>query len=511
MKKHLLQAAKTASLIMLAFAFLFTAGCKKNTTPETPQQKNLTFRFEMAESSPYEATVRITPSENGIRYIPGIMTAGEYATCGKSGIPDFVKKAIEKEASDKSAGFEEILESVIRDGICTVTATASEEKNLVAYAYPAGNDGTLSENGEISVFEFSMQKMFTLSFTIDKGVIATVTADPADKTARYFFDVLTDEQIEQYGNGNVSEAMQAYLDEQIALYAGILQKTPEEIVSLVSSTGKKSHTYETGLMPETKYRICVCNIDKSGKITSPVETAEMTTTAVEPSDNTITLSVEDLAIDGATVHAKTTNNDPYLFTVLPASEFEGLDDNSVMKGIVQMYGQYIPNIRHCGNATDNYSKRLKPGTKYMAYAFGYMGETVSTKLFSLEFTTPDTGDGSGITFRFETVSVTSESAEITIIPSDETVPYVFNIMKKGITKEDVLADLHELADFYVEMGMAESFEAYLAGSASSGKETASNSHLEPATAYTIYCWALNADGTFATEEPFIWEEGFTTK
>lgn len=157
--------------------------------------------------------------------------------------------------------------------------------------------------------------------------------------------------------------------------------TTEEILEENCIKGETSIRFD--LDPSTSYTIAVLAINDQALAASDPSTLEVTTSAVQPSDNVISIEITEITGTSAMVSFTPSNDDPYAFDVYPASAFEGLSNSE----IVDLCLSNAPNETY-GYFSSKLSG-IEPQTSYTAIAFGYQSGVVTTEPFMYTFTTAD--------------------------------------------------------------------------------------------------------------------------
>lgn len=142
---------------------------------------------------------------------------------------------------------------------------------------------------------------------------------------------------------------------------------------------------------------------------------------------------------------------------------------------------------------------LAPETSYVCYAVGTDASGFyTTDVFSKEFTTSEADDPlSGLSFEIEIPSVTSTTVSISVIPSDNTLPYYFDIMTKddyGTYGGDVAAYLtYVLESVANDYGV--SVPDFVSGIQETGPASDQLRGLSPDSEYVAYAIGLSGDGS----------------
>lgn len=205
----------------------------------------------------------------------------------------------------------------------------------------------------------------------------------------------------------------------------------ESILEETCLKGARDGISFPNLEPETDYVLAVFAVNEDCLAASEPSTEEVTTGAVEPSDNRLTITVSDVKATTAHLDIQASNDDPYAYLVYYASEFEGMSDDEIMEYAIMRLSMTT--------ASGNVSKELVdlPSSEdLVVLAFGYAGGTVpTTDLFRADFTTLDAEIGAAaIELRFDEY-------------------YEINAAAEALA--DVDSDMAEALDFYAMLGMAD--------------------------------------------------------
>ncbi len=156
---------------------------------------------------------------------------------------------------------------------------------------------------------------------------------------------------------------------------------------------------------------------------------------------------------------------------------------------------------------------ITPGSyEFKVKANGNQTEYTDSEWASTTFNVEEQGGvGTGLTFEFEVADLTATSATVYAYPSDETLPYYFDVA----TLEEVEmmggeeAYMEFIVELLIELGVEEglSVEETLEILLSVGVDSWTPSAMVPSSDYIVYAFGVDYDGTINTE--FFYEE-FTT-
>ena len=214
----------------------------------------------------------------------------------------------------------------------------------------------------------------------------TLNVTPSDDAQAYFADIQYYDVYEQMGL-TPKEFAESVVADMIAFYGEAAGMTPEEVIAGMSIYGPASKPYGV-IMPGTKYIAFAFALSGTGEVVSEVKIENFETPPADPSDNRISIRVDNVTARTADVYYTTTNSDVYLYDVVPAAEIEGMTDEQAMTHIISNWGGYINYALTSGDHLYE-AEYLEPGTDYVAVGFGYDVLTYTTALTKVAFHTDE--------------------------------------------------------------------------------------------------------------------------
>lgn len=347
----------------------------------------------------------------------------------------------------------------------------------------------------------------TFDITVDteytgtgKGAVADIVINPSDTEVKYYYLLLGQMEYDLYGAA-MPDAVEGYL-EYLLNYWKYSGYTPDMIYDMYSLSGRKELTEE--LEPKSNYWIGVFAWDEECNITSEIAWKAFQAPGLE-SDNEITLTVEDITSTSAKFVTTVTNDDPYWVGIQPASVIAGWDDEYLMWALIDYYD--IASEVVSGNR-ERVFDNLSPDTEYVAIAFGFDGGSWTTGLSRVDFRTSGAGDPSQCTFEFQISNLKSRSVDISVIPSDPSVSYHWELFEAETTEEEIKAMFQENIDYQISMGWVSSALEYWQYTVVRGNDSYSWTSLTPNSSYKVMAVAIDmTTGDYATDFVF---ETFTT-
>lgn len=330
----------------------------------------------------------------------------------------------------------------------TLTMHLDEEAGIVETEFTNYKDCEFYYKGAFTLKEYHVP--FTLKVYDISSVSATVEVQPYDSDAPYYMDIINASDFEQAQKYGFDDYM-TYLLETLGANTG---KSREEVVEMISSYGNDGFIATT-LKPETAYYAVAVGINGAGMTTTEVVYEAFTTLEQVESENVLEITASDVKATTAILDVSASNEDPYILAIEPANCIEGLAAEELADYIIQSNIAWggLEQMTYTGSQQIEFEG--KAGWEYAVVAFGYEGGSVTSDVRIHEFTMGEGGDPQACTFDFG-----YEFAEwemyLDIDPSDETVVYICNIIKKSDL--DVLTDvtgstqsaLHECLETLIE-------------------------------------------------------------
>ena len=380
-----------------------------------------------------------------------------------------------------------------------------------------GDDNGGNNNGGNNNGGSLNETTFVVEVSDITATSATVSVTPSNSNT-YYFDVMDQSTINRFDSLNdFAVAYIDYLKSTMILYGYTLAD--------VLSLGSESYTLNK-LEPETGYYAFAVGVDADGKITSNVTIKAFTTLSNDVNDNptsqnSFSINVTDITTNGATVSITPSNSDTYYFDVVEKAEYSQYVDSSAfaanyladLQSLITEYGYTLADILSSGSDSYTYSDDLDAGTDYVAFAFGVSttGE-ITTDVTIKEFATLSSGSGSGSTsqntFAIAVSGVTSNSATVSVTPSNNDT-YYFDVYEKDIM--DQYGDINIFVADYVAYlkSLYESYGYTLADALSSGADSYTyDGDLDPNTIYYAFAFGVNSDGAVTTN---VTTKTFTTE
>lgn len=418
------------------FAFpllaMFAAGCSNEDTPGPPPAESM-FTVDVRSITHTEATVVVNPVDPAMPYTFDVIEKTAFDRTYNGNVEAVVNSYIDYMTQEEKMPLAELLENMRSVGDDYYDfSTLDPETDYVAYAIGLGDSGTCTTLPTLKQFrtaDLEPVKPKDCTFRISVSDIsvtrAIIDVEPSDKTVPYYFDVIAADRLAMADSP--AAALEELLAEGIAYFRSQGYSLQDAIKEL-RSVGNDGIDLQYGTLKAlTKYHVVAGGIDEWGRVNTEVATKEFTTQAVMPSDNTFSIAVDEITAIGAMVTVTPTNNDPYYAAVFEAAGLEGRTDAEIVAAIEQT-GSIDWQI-FTGKEELDYSQELESDTNYMVIVFGYR-EGATTPVSRQTFRTEQSGDPALCEFEFD-VMAEGGIADMGVLPSDETVSYIFGMIDKS--------------------------------------------------------------------------------
>lgn len=378
---------------------------------------------------------------------------------------------------------------------------------LLLAACSGSDDETTTPPGEgpadpARPFELALSDAEPMSFRI--------AVTPADDATVYYVGVTTRTDFDRLGSAQA--VAEAFIEIE-KKHDQIDWTTPDDkLLFRGPKTFYAADMWE--LRPKTEYAVVVFGVEAEGVISTDAVHGFAATTAVEASENRLTVSVAE---NSARVKVTTTNDDPYFLDCIEASRIEGYPVEKLAEHLIGSYGPTIGECIETGGVERDFMRLLEEDTDYCAVAFGYLGGYPTTDIVVVPFHTPG-GElvPQDCTFTAEVTNITIQGATVSVHPSNPDTDYfwvVYNTTlidsyrrNEGIPKliDDGLAIIAEsLSEQYgIEITPAKAAEIVV----KKGDDQYIYNDFSPDTEYCVLAVGLDKKARQTTEvyvsEPF---------
>ena len=455
--------------------------CEKPVVPDEPDQPaNKTVTLEIFENL-------VNASGNG----------GEYSftyTLVNGGVDDLEVECGESWVHD----FDLSEEGVVK---FTVDSNPTESSRITQVKL---KHGKVSDKIVISQSGMAVEPVdaaFEFSFEIN-GPFVRMFVTPDPENTRYFAWYFSKKAMEESlaMSPGVDEVM--YLNKIVevdiseAIYYGAYAGySAEQAVAEITLVGSTYQDFE--LNGETEYYAFACAVSNSGERLSDVVITEFKTGPVEPSDNVLTVTADNVNTDRITYSVHTTNMDQYAAIVLPAADVEGKTD----KEIVAMYNSFSNYIGylHFGDYTGTVLVSEEDADYYIL-AFGFEYGMLTTAVERVKVHTLTSDPDAIPEFSISIDKVTNYRIKGSIDVNPGTSLYYVDWCYAGDSAEGLKQLVRETAQWYVDSGYYGSLAACMKVIGSKGSKSFEYTGLTPNEGYQIFAIGIDErTGEFNTE------------
>lgn len=308
----------------------------------------------------------------------------------------------------------------------------------------------------------------------------------------------------------------------IQQYALSYDLTITEAMWIFLKQGNKSLVFED-LVPDTEYYCYGYGVTDSLDYLTVVCKEYFETNAINRVDCTFSLSAEATHNSAVVTVVPSDNDVPYICGLIDPDVFTllyGAFSNESMQGLLTSIidglaengvsiQDYIEGYAYTGSQEISFDD-LEPETSQMAYCVGLdMNGEMVTDAYNLIFETSEDPTVPPMTFIFEAKEIEARSITASVTPSDNEIPYCWDLVDASLEEDDIKAAIQQEADLYISLGavgtLAEYVEVYLAVN---GYREKTFGNLVPATAYKLYAIQLNSSGEYS--RPMVFSRIYTT-
>ena len=465
------------------------------------QDGEITFTLSVLEVSETGVTVSIVPSDENTGYVALTSDKDKYDAYGSE--QDAIDETVamfEFYADYYGYSLPEFLEAsgTLKHGTRELRFSGLEpDSENVLFVFAMTDSGAPASG--LSVMEFKTEAVdmngmtFNITCEVD-GPQASAHVVPSLPDQPYIFTIVATHAL------LTSASPEAYMEELIEtqIYYGESDGAgAEETIAEISWTGEQ--TFETSLDADTDYTALACSVTPQGLINSEIGSYEFRTGPVDPSENVISISIEDVNVTSASVKVSTSNTDPYLVVLDMAESWEGLSEDDTRARLEREFDlSGIPNSGPVEFPVDG----LEGGTEYVVMAFGYDAGSFTTPVTAADFTTLEAGDPTGMTFDIKVGDITASGVTVDISGNPSNALYYWNICSASATADDIRAEMDELVETYMLYGYVTDRGDFMMQEGSRGHEIYRYSSLETGEDYKVYAFGVYDDGDYATDIVF---------
>ena len=515
--------------LFTAVAMLFAVGCQPEPTdkPNQPDEKPC-FTFEILETNKTTVSFRVTPLAKEMPYVVMITDKATFETF----------ESEEAFIADDLAWFDQVAMSMgitLEDYLATILTTGVKEDSTdgltpnteyYLYAYHLTASGEVVSDFEFKEFKTAALEESDATFEVSVSDIsynkATVNVVPSSTTATYFVNIMSEERLADFGEGD-----EAYINHLVALrdyYLG-MNATTEQMIANLCFAGEKSLTVDD-LKAGTKHYAYAIGVDDDFLPNTEAFVIEFETTTAESSALTFEVDFTNFYYDHVDGIVTPSNNDEtYICSIQTAESLTWYDSEeefmqTLLDDLEWWYGGVEASLR-TGTTDLSTFGGLYPETEYIVVCFGY-DETPTTELFTFPFTTTEaSGNPADLTVEFaiDYEQLSHNTVYVTATPSVgahyfmsyiSTSDLEYYIEEYGSQDAALIAFANEEIDYGADYFWCSRAEYLTDMGANLGTYTMMFNQLNPATEYIIYAVAVDINSGDVVGEHVSVSEAFTT-
>ena len=265
---------------------------------------------------------------------------------------------------------------------------------------------------------------------------------PSDNDAVYYYDVLSKQILDQHHSGDLAVYMKNMMAEAVKNYGSV-----EEALKKLGSQGESNYAFE-GLDPNTDYLAFAAGLDAAGEVNTKIEsktfkTKELAAGATFEVKFTCYYNGADFTITPSDLEF------PYYSAIRPAFRYQGLDDDALLQTIIAEDSFMLDFMAAPGVYEYKNEGVYLPDTEYWVLIFGWAASAPTTPIQKFPFRTSKPNiDPAACQFTVTHSDLTSRGMNISIKPSDDTVPYMFDLISEA-DYERYKADMKAYVTEYV--------------------------------------------------------------
>ena len=324
-----------------------------------------------------------------------------------------------------------------------------------------------------------------------------VKVTPEDMNTQYFCGVATEDHLKKFGP----------MDDMMTTATNFIETIILENSDVAISDLMKKGIYErevTGLQPEQRFVVFACHTDNTGAIISDIETIVETTPALEASENTFEIEIDQITATSAMLFITPSTDDEYVWMEFPQWVYKDMTMEEFEEFLLKNYKPFFSLHATSGEMVHSFDGKLDPDTEYMIIVFGYDGG-VTTELTTCTFRTLPPNDPTDVTFTFGYETMTSRSVSVTFKPSDSSVSYLAivadeeSLTRNGGPNADGVKNLiDQQIKNAIATGDCEDRAEFVEFWAHRGTQTGSFS-LKPGMKHYSCAVCMDAEGNYASE------------
>ena len=369
--------------------------------------EGVTFQMEISNKTTTTCTSKVVPSDPEVPYIIYMAELDYFYNMGISTAEDlfiddynyFMGMAEQYDV----AMLEEFLlmNQIAFKGESTISWTnMTPDKEYILYAYAIeinaeNNDYSLASPIAYTMFSLSSSELSVVEFDVQidiNGPEATYNIKPINYDGKYYLDIYEEGDYMYRSEGSVLDDSYARTisNTWMSMISIYMQSgyTAEQLLEIMCLQGEE--TYSEVRKSATNYAMVIYAIemvDGLPQVASKPQLINFSTEAVEKSDMVLDIKVENKYVRVADITVTPTTDEPYTIALVATEEVPTTSDTEIINWLLNNFDMSL----YRGSIFSHVNS-LKPETGYTVMAFGYYGETVTTELFRVDFTTEAEGE-----------------------------------------------------------------------------------------------------------------------
>lgn len=495
---------RISNLLSLIFV-LAIVSCERpaSVVPDEPQAD---FMLEVSGVTSTSCHFSVKPSDKEMSYVVMLVEKSEFdAFENEYAYQDNDLEWFNTKALEEGKSLKEWLKGFLHKGDFEADeAGLMPENEYYLYAYGLSYEGYFTTG--VTKVEFSTPEipMTDVSFAIEVKDIgltsAKVDVTPSDGKARYFVNVFSMEEYQQWGGNDDAFAAQAAA---LVDYYIMMGKTLKEIVANLGSIGNTVIPFND-LTDNTEYIAYAIGIDDNFFVNSLPSAVRFKTSEVKVSDNTFAINITGTTFCSVSGTVTPSNDDPFVCAIQPKAQVDLYESEAdLMYEVVATYDKWdaLDEILYVGETVDLEAiSSLEPSMDYVVLCFGWEGAP-TTPLFKAEFTTDNAGGRpqeqelsfaiSDIQHNKFTVHITPKVGLYYFYECISTGELERRVAAAGTLDEAICTFLDEKIDYGAEFFGCTRAEYLADMGAAIGKDTWTFTGLEEDTEYVVVAASVN--------------------
>lgn len=503
--------------------FLLLSACDKPEpeVPEEPVVPDYEFLLDVSDVTSTSCRFSVTPADEAMTYVVMLVDKASYDEYeNEFKYQDSDLEWFERKAMEEGLTLEDWLAGFLKKGKFEGEESGlMPGENYYLYAYGLDYQGYFTTG--VTKVEFSTPEipMTDVSFTIEVKDIgltsAKVDVTPSDDKARYFVNVFSIEEYQQWGGNDDAFAAQAAA---LVDYYIMMGKTLKEIVANLGSIGHTAIPFDD-LTDNTEYIAYAIGIDDNFFVNSLPSVVRFKTSEVRVSDNTFAIDITGTTFCSVSGTVTPSNDDPFVCAIQPKAQVDLYEsETDLMYEVVATYDKWdaLDEILYVGETVDLEAiSSLEPSMDYVVLCFGWEGAP-TTPLFKAEFTTDKAGgrpQQQELKFSFTDIQHNKFTVHITpkvglhyFYECISVGELELRVAAAGTRDEAICTFLDEKIDYGAEFFGCTRAEYLADMGAAIGKDTWTFTGLEEDTEYVVVAASVNMNtGRLALRKGFCSE------